>query len=129
MSPNGGETWTIGESHDITWSSGGVTDVHVELSRDSGSSWETLVASVPAVDESFGWAVSGPASPSCLVQLTDAADDDPVGVSAATFSIADPADGGEAAGVGERLGSGASFAWLLLGGLPLLRRRRGRGAA
>ena len=134
MSPNGGEAWTVGQSYDITWSSGGVTDVHVELSRDSGASWETLAASVPAVDGRFGWTVTAPASSVCLVQLTDAEDDDPVGVSAATFSIVDPAGGGAAEGEDEggcgcRLGPGsgreALAPWLLLlSGLPVLRRRR-----
>ena len=133
MSPEGGELWNVGQNVDIVWSSGGVSDVHAELSRDAGGSWEALAASVPAADGHLGWTVTGPASDVCLVRLSDASDDDPVGVSAAVFSIVEPAGGEDEGGCGCRL-SGAPhgatrFAWLLLGALPWLRgRRAGDGA-
>ncbi|MBI4954537.1 MAG: right-handed parallel beta-helix repeat-containing protein [Myxococcales bacterium] len=130
MSPVGGEVWPVGQSFDVTWSSGGVADVHVELSRDAGATWETLAASVPAADGRFAWTVTGPASSASLARLTDAADDDPVGVSPATFSIVEPAvdaaaegDGGCSCRLGGRRGDATGLAWLVLGALPLLRRR------
>ena len=140
-SPHGGDAWTVGQSYDVTWSSGGVSNIHVELSRDAGASWETLAASVPATDGRFGWAVSGPASTECLVQLSDVNDDNPVGVSAGVFSIVDGSNAGGAGdetdgeGCGCRLGGRtrgrAGFALLLLGGLAVscrrLARARGKG--
>jgi len=43
--PNGGENWTVGNSHAITWSSLNVSgDVKLEFSTNAGSTWTTLNA-------------------------------------------------------------------------------------
>lgn len=137
LSPSGGESWTVGTDAEVMWSSAGVDDVHVELSRDDGASWETLAASVPAADGAFAWTVTGPAASDCLVQLSDVADGDPVGVSADSFAIVDPTGGGVADGAesddgcGCRLGEArhtrASWA-LALAAMTIARRRRARPA-
>ncbi len=69
--PNGGESWQIGTSHDITWNSEYTSgQVKVELSRDAGSSWETL-ATQTADDGLLNWSVTGPASEQCWVRVSD----------------------------------------------------------
>jgi hypothetical protein len=58
--PNGGETWGIGTSHDITWTSSGISgNVKVEVSRNGGASWSPIVAST-ADNGQYAWVVTGP---------------------------------------------------------------------
>jgi len=73
ISPNGGQVWRIGESHDITWTSNKISgDVKVELSRDNGTSFSTLTEATPN-DGVLEWTVSGPTSERCLVKISSAA--------------------------------------------------------
>jgi alpha-tubulin suppressor-like RCC1 family protein len=83
-SPNGLESWVIGEAHSITWSpcSGGA--VKIELSRDNGGSWETLFAST-ANDGTESWSVAGEATSQALVRISNASGSD---TSDADFTIA-----------------------------------------
>ena len=58
-SPNGGEHWPKGRNREIKWTSSGVSgNVRIDLSRNGGSSWETLFSST-ANDGSEWWAVTG----------------------------------------------------------------------
>ncbi len=67
--PNGGESWRIGDVEPITWTSTNAgPSVKVELSRDLGGSWSTLAASTPN-DGLFQWTVTPDASASCLVRI------------------------------------------------------------
>ena len=68
--PDGGEVLGIGTATDVTWSSaGGFTGpVMIELSRNGGSDWETIVASTTD-DGSESWTVTGPSSTDCLVRV------------------------------------------------------------
>jgi hypothetical protein len=119
-SPNGGEVWGIGDSYDITWSSPDFTgsDVKIELSRDGGATWETLIASTPN-DGSWNWGpVTGPASTTCLVRVSDAADGIPSDISDANFTISGAAsitvtspDGGES----WEVGSAHDITWTWVG--------------
>lgn len=71
-SPDGGENWVDGEIHDIKWDVVGPdvgATVKVELSRDGGSSWETLTAST-SNDGSLGWLAGGFPSTRCRIRVT-----------------------------------------------------------
>jgi hypothetical protein len=87
-SPNGGDSLAIGSSTDITWTwEGSFSDVKIELSRDGGSSWATLIASTPN-NGSWTWSsVTGPASATCRVRISDAADGVPADTSDSNFTI------------------------------------------
>ena len=65
--PNGGEDWTSGQVHTITWTPG-VGDVKLEASRDGGP-FTTIVAATPN-DGSYDWTVTGPASSQVVVRVT-----------------------------------------------------------
>ncbi|NOZ56862.1 MAG: hypothetical protein GXO73_08770, partial [Calditrichaeota bacterium] len=70
-SPNGGENWEAGSTHDITWTSGGTSgNVKIEYSSDGGSSWTTVVSST-ADDGTYTWTVPNDPSDQCLVRITD----------------------------------------------------------
>ena len=86
-SPNGGESWTAGSAHNITWtSSGSVANVKIEYSTNNGSSW-SAVSSSTTNDGSFAWTVPSVSSSQCLVRISDAADGSPSDTSNAVFSI------------------------------------------
>ena len=73
-SPNGGETWTAGTTHDITWETSGViARVKIRLSLDHGDSWSDVIAAT-ANDGLFTWTVPNTPSPACLVRVSDAND-------------------------------------------------------
>ncbi len=89
VSPNGGEFWQVGTSQTITWTSSGTSgNIKIELSRNGGSTWETLFPST-LDDNSESWLVTGPASSNCKVKITDI-DGSPSDQSNAPFTI----DGG-----------------------------------
>ena len=86
--PNGGENWEIGSEQMITWNSAGAGDsVTIELSRDNGATWETLADGIPN-SESWTWTVTGPASTTSLVRVTDI-DGNPTDASDAVFTISE----------------------------------------
>ncbi|MFQ6094388.1 MAG: LamG-like jellyroll fold domain-containing protein, partial [bacterium] len=89
-SPNGGENWLVGSNHDIIWASEtSITNVKIEYSTDSGSSWYIIVATTPN-DGSYTWTIPNTPSSNCLVRISDAVDDDPSDVSNGPFSITVP---------------------------------------
>ena len=86
ISPNGGESFAIGDNPTITWgSSGTLADVKIDLSRNGGGGWESVVASTPN-DGAFGWTVTGPASSDCLIRVSSL-DDAVSDASDAVFTI------------------------------------------
>jgi len=89
-SPNGGETWVEGSSHQIEWETDtGIDTVGIELSTDNGKSWQQIAQSI--VNEgNFSWTVPGTISSECLIRIS-ANDTDldpiPTDVSDQVFSI------------------------------------------
>ncbi|MBN1560472.1 FG-GAP repeat protein [candidate division KSB1 bacterium] len=70
-SPNGGETWRIGDEQVILWeSTNGGSLIKIELSRDNGATWTQLVGDA-ANSGSWTWIAQAPTSESCLVRITD----------------------------------------------------------
>ncbi len=70
-SPNGGENWQVGSSHNITWTSAGTSGaVKIEYSTNNGSDWEEIIASIPDTGV-YSWTVPNKPSFSCLVMITD----------------------------------------------------------
>jgi hypothetical protein len=71
--PNGGETWLVGDSYNITWTSVNVPssqNVKIELNRAyPGPTWETIIASTPN-DGTHPWTVTGPATTGARVRVT-----------------------------------------------------------
>jgi hypothetical protein len=70
----------IGDTLHIMWDStdwldpdGGQLPVMIELSRDGGGTWETIVASTTD-DGLYDWVITGPASNDCLLRYSDPTD-------------------------------------------------------
>jgi hypothetical protein len=88
-SPNGGESWEIGSTHDITWTTTGiVNDVVIEYSINSGTSWIEIIDSTPN-DGSYEWYVPDNPSQNCLIRVKEI-DGEPLDDSDAVFSIVPP---------------------------------------
>ncbi|MBU4306680.1 MAG: hypothetical protein KKB32_02455, partial [Acidobacteria bacterium] len=86
-SPNGGESWMVSDSHDITWTSTGtIANVKIEYSINNGSSWSNIVT-FTANDGSYSWTIPDTPSTTCLVRISDAADNDSSDSSDAVFTI------------------------------------------
>ncbi len=71
-SPNGGEEWCAGESHDITWTSSGLgakTYVKIEISRNKGTTWETIIPST-SNDGSHTWTATGPSTTNAVIRIS-----------------------------------------------------------
>ncbi|MCK4427837.1 MAG: dockerin type I repeat-containing protein, partial [candidate division Zixibacteria bacterium] len=89
ISPNGGEDWCVGDSHDITWLSERFTDdVKIQYSTNGGGSWIDIISSTEN-DGVYPWTVPNTPSTNCLVRIYDAADGDPYDESNAPFTISD----------------------------------------
>jgi len=86
-SPNGGEGWEVGSTHDILWDPGAETNpVSLEFSTDNGQSWQSLVTGT-SNDGAFSWQVPNLNSSNCLLRVADADDGNPVDQSDAVFAI------------------------------------------
>lgn len=92
LSPNGGETWTVGTSHDIAWASREAcgTDVRIELLL-AGIPCDTL-AEATENDGSFAWVAARCGTPTSgySVRVTDL-DSGVTDPGDASFSLPDPA--------------------------------------
>lgn len=89
--PNGGETWGVGETHNITWTASdnvGVTTVDLAVSTDNGGSWSPIVTG-HVNDGTYAWVVTGTTGSQALVRATahDAAGNASADASNATFVV------------------------------------------
>ncbi len=85
--PNGGESWKVASTHNITWSvTGNVENVKIEYSTDNGGSWRAITTTA-ANGGSYRWKVPNTPSSRCLVKVSDAADGRPSDTGNSTFSI------------------------------------------
>lgn len=74
LTPNGGENYSVNSTTDIKWYGNQVgATVKIELTRDSGVTWQLLTASTTssASGGTYSWNVTNPVSKKCLVRVTD----------------------------------------------------------
>jgi len=88
-SPNGGESWQIGTTNTIYWStSGSIANVKIELNRSYPSAtWETIVASTPNT-WTYNWTVTGAVTTTARIRVLNAANLSVGDTSSANFTIA-----------------------------------------
>jgi hypothetical protein len=86
-SPKGGENWIVESTQTITWNSDALSgNFKIELSRDSGATWNTIVDSTPFPGNQT-WNVTGPASTQAKIRVSSLSNNEVSGTSAADFSI------------------------------------------
>jgi hypothetical protein len=106
-SPDGGEVWTIGTPHAITWTASdaaGVDSVRIEYSTDDGATWPYAVAAQVANSGTYSWVVPDTRSTTARVRVTaiDAAGNRASAASAAAFEIRELNVAPVLASIGER---------------------------
>src|SRR5688572_27074023 len=70
-SPVGGESWSVGSQHSLTWQlDGGASEdaVTIECTTDGGGNWTVLAAAVPS-NGKFLWKVPETISSHCRIRL------------------------------------------------------------
>jgi hypothetical protein len=85
--PNGGESWAVGSSQTVAWSSSFVDQLYIQYSTDGGASWSTVARAVTAADGQRGWVIPDEVSTSCLVKIRDMSDPSVTDTSDAVFAI------------------------------------------
>lgn len=85
--PNGGESWIVGSSHNITWTSSGVTNVKIDYTANNGTSWNNIVSSTAASTGSYPWTIPIPPSTQCKVRISDASNSSVNDISDNVFTI------------------------------------------
>jgi hypothetical protein len=86
-SPNGGETWTVGSTRSITWTTSGLADhVKVEYSTNSGASWIT-VENHTHNDGNRPWVIPDTPSSNCKVKISSYVNSNIYDVSNSNFTI------------------------------------------
>lgn len=89
-SPNGGENWEIGDSHQITWvSASGSTRFNVFYSINNGANWITLTSNTS--NNYYNWTIPNNPSNNCLVKVVDYNNSCIQDISDSEFSISEPA--------------------------------------
>lgn len=89
-SPNGGETFIRGNSHNVTWTSeGAIGNVKIEYTTNNGSSWNVAKAST-SNSGTYSWPVPSTTSTQCKVRVTRAEETSVSDSSDAIFTISDP---------------------------------------
>ena len=86
--PNGGEYWVIKTKQNITFTSGGISNVKIEYSTNNGTNWATVIATTPASSGSYNWTIPYAPSTQCKVRISDVTDTTINGKSANVFTIA-----------------------------------------
>ena len=71
-SPAGGESWPVGSTRSITWTSTGISNVAIEYSTDNGSTWISVVASVAASSGTYAWKIPNTLSTVAKIRISDA---------------------------------------------------------
>jgi hypothetical protein len=96
--PNGNESFTPGNSEEITWNSAGVTgNQTVEYSLNNGASWTTISTTVPSGNTRVPWTVpSGANTSTALVRVGSGSLSD---ISDANFKILGQVSGFTGSGV------------------------------
>jgi uncharacterized protein (TIGR02145 family) len=107
QSPNGGENWRVGTTHNISWTSSNITNAKIQITTNNGADWTTVIASTPAAIGNYSWTIPNTPSAQCKIKLTDASDSTIQSISSSLFTIWIPTlsvsspNGGENWKVGE----------------------------
>ena len=104
IAPQGGDDWVVGTQQLIRWGGTGVGAVGIDLSRDSGDHWETIIPRTPNDGAQF-WTVTGPPTFGALIRVVGLDDlpgidfSDPFTISSGTLDLSQP-NGGERWAIG-----------------------------
>jgi hypothetical protein len=87
-SPNGGESYTVGATQTVTWTSAQIANIQLEYSIDNGLTWTVITASVPSTG-SYSWLIPNTSATQCRVRISEVGNVSTLDASANTFTIVD----------------------------------------
>lgn len=87
LTPNGGEKWSVGSVHNITWDKGGSSLVNLSYSVNGGKYWQTFANNIAASPSVYPWTIPNEPSDICLVKITEASNPNSMDQSNSVFSI------------------------------------------
>jgi len=74
-SPQTGDDWAEGSTHNIIWvSNDSLQYVKIEYTTNNGSSWNIISAATPASDETLSWKLPYVSSSQCYIRISDTSD-------------------------------------------------------
>lgn len=86
--PNGGESWSIGSTHTLQWSTSNLTgNVRIELSRNGGLTFPEVLFTNTANDGMQDWTALGPATSTARVRISSVSSPTVADTSDADFAI------------------------------------------
>ncbi len=90
-SPNGGEGWEAGTTHNITWSaSSSISNISIQYSTDDGLTWGIIDSNYTASSGSYSWKIpSTLSSKKMRIKITDKGNSGITDVSDSQFKIGD----------------------------------------
>lgn len=92
-SPNGGQSWKYGTTHDVTWSAAGIDSVGLDYRTSPAGGWVQIVRSVPASVGTYAWVIPNAPTSTAAVRVRDLGGSF-TDLSADTFAITVPAFAG-----------------------------------
>ncbi len=84
--PNGGESYTVGSSQNITWTALNIDSIVIEYRTGPAAAWQSL-ARVAAASSSFAWVIPNMPTNTAMVRIVSATNNMIADSSNATFSI------------------------------------------
>jgi hypothetical protein len=118
LQPNGGESWLIGSSQTIAWTSINLTgNVKIELSTNGGSTFPTVIAASTANDGTEPWTVAGSASSTARIRVSSVSMPSTLDISNGNFTITQSSITVTAANGGEtwEIGAPQTITWTSTG--------------
>ncbi|HOT97859.1 MAG TPA: YCF48-related protein [bacterium] len=70
QSPNGGESWGAGTTHNISWWSDLSGELLLQYRTSAGDSWTTIASGIPISSGSYAWTLPAVNSDSCRVRIS-----------------------------------------------------------
>ncbi|MFI5252829.1 MAG: T9SS type A sorting domain-containing protein [Bacteroidota bacterium] len=87
VSPAGGEVWTNGDIDTIRWNQKFIANITIELSLDSGATWNTIANSITAAPGYYRWIVSAAPTTKAMIRIHDSGNDSLRSLTASVFTI------------------------------------------
>ena len=113
VKPNGAESFVVGKTDTIKWSSSNVANVKLEYTTNNGTNWNSILTSTPASVGSYVWTIPNTPSTNCKVRISDVTNSSVTDLSDNVFSIINPQVVIDQPKQGERfrVGSKISIKW------------------
>ncbi|MFH1212889.1 MAG: T9SS type A sorting domain-containing protein [Candidatus Neomarinimicrobiota bacterium] len=86
-SPIGGEKWSVGSIQKIIWEHYGLDTLNISYSINNGMNWIPVATNIIADSQSYYWQIPNTPSNECLIQISDAKDENFSMLSDSTFTI------------------------------------------